>query len=92
MEEEAEVEAVEIDHDGLLFTSGSVVIAGKLQVAVLIEAFLLSACWDVVEDVDLRGDLAVVGHQFYLADVSHSVELQCDLLRVCAEPPRLPPL
>jgi hypothetical protein len=90
VEEEAQVEAVEVDHDGLLLPRTAVLVAGELQVAVLVEALLLAAGGHVVEDVDLRADLAVVRHQLQLADVDHAVELERDLLRVGAKTTSLP--
>lgn len=92
MEEEPEVEAVDIDEDGLLLAGVAVVGSGELQVSVLIEAFLLLRSGDVVEDIDLRADFAVVGHQLDFSDVGHPVELKSYLLRVRAEAPRAPPL
>lgn len=92
MEEQSQVEAIQVHHYRLLLPRGSVIISCELQIAVLVEAFLLSPGGNVVENVDLRGYLAVVGDEFYFADVGHSVELEGDFLGVGAEATGLPAL
>ena len=53
MKEEAEVEAVDVDHDGLLFPEVSALVPVELQVSILVKALLLVANGDVVEDINL---------------------------------------
>ena len=92
MEEEAEVEAVDIDHDGLLLPEVSPLIPVKLQITILIEPLLLVANGDIVEDVDLRGYFGVMGDKLDFFDVDDSVEFEGYLLRVGAETAGLPAL
>lgn len=92
MEEEAEVEAVDIDHDGLLLADVAALPAVELQVPILVEPVVLAAHGDVVEDIDLRGYFALMRDELYLFDADHPVELQGHFLRVRAEALGLPPL
>lgn len=60
MEEQAKVEAVQVYHYRLLLSGCPVVVSCELQIAILVKALLLPAGGDVVEDIHLRGYLAVI--------------------------------
>jgi hypothetical protein len=62
VKEETEVETVDVDHDCFDLTYVSYIVAVELKVSVFVEALLLVTDGDVVEDVYLGGDLAMVGY------------------------------
>lgn len=92
VKKEAQIEAVDIDHNRLLLSNVCSVAAVKLKIPVFIKSLIIVRHGYVIEDVNLRRDLPIVWDEFYFAYVDDSVKLKCDLLRVCAEPASLPPL
>lgn len=90
VEEKPQVEATDIDHDGLLFSNVAALVAVELEVAVFIESLLLTSCGYIVENIHLRCYFGVMGDQFDLLNVCHSVELEGNFLREGAETPALP--
>lgn len=92
MKQQPQIQAVDIHHNSLLFPQIAALIPVELQIAIFIETLLLVADWHIVEDIDLRGDLCMMGYQLYFADVDHPIELEGYLLGVGAEASCLPAL
>lgn len=94
VEEKPKIQTLDINHDGLVLTTLTVLVFIEIQIAVFLEAlFGLSPVGQerhVEEDVDLGRNLSVVRDYLDFVNPHRSIKLKGDLLWVCAEPFCLP--
>lgn len=60
MEKQTQIKGIEVHHNGLLFPRCPIIVSRELQIAILIKPLFLSASRDIIEDIHLRGYLAMV--------------------------------